>query len=648
MHYLEVLISSSSYHGSETLTYSYDTPLDPGSIVLVPMRAKRVTAVVIGSVPRPKFTTKPIIGLQVERPSPDQILKLMKWMGSYYPAPSGTIISQFLPNNLLLSGALGKPKENPAGNPNPLPLPQLTKDQLAALQQIEQSNERTALLHGDTGTGKTRVYIEMAKKCLDDGRSVVILTPEIGLTSQLAGSLQRHLSAPVLVAHSGLTGQQRRTLWLQALFADQPLVIVGPRSALFTPLQNIGLVIVDEAHDNAYKQDQSPRYHALRVAAKLVDLHSAKLVFGTATPLITEYYYALAKKIPIVRLTELATKTTTPPKITLVNARDRSLYTRSPHLSNPMIEAVALSLEKGEQSLVFLNRRGTARLVMCQNCDWHALCPNCNVPLTYHGDTHSMRCHTCGYKSPAVTVCPVCASSDVIFKSIGTKAIASALQSLFPSASVQRFDTDNIKEERFEKQYEAVREGQVDILVGTQMLVKGLDLPKLGMVGVVAADSSLYFPDFTAEEQTYQLLTQVIGRVGRGHTEDSTVVIQTYDPEGRALTTAVSKDWTEFYDSQIAERQAHKFPPFYYVLKVYCSRKSQSSAIKTSESLRSTLRNSGLPIEVSDPSPRFIEQSGGDYNWQLIIRAKNRSALISAIDLLPANWHYDIDPLNLL
>jgi primosomal protein N' (replication factor Y) len=424
-------------------------------------------------------------------------------------------------------------------------------------------------------------------------------------------------------------------------------VIVGPRSALFAPIKNIGLVVVDEAHDNAYKQDQSPYYHALRVAGKLAQIHEAQLIFGTATPLVSEYFILETKKIPILRLTEIAAGNAAPAEITVIDAHDRTGYTKNPYLSDALIESLAQKLKNKEQSLVFLNRRGTARLVMCQKCNWQALCPRCSLPLTYHSDSHSMRCHTCGYKEVAPTICPICSSTEVVYKSIGTKALTTMLQSIFPDAQIQRFDTDNAQDEKLERHYDSVLAGNVDILVGTQILVKGLDLPKLSLVGIIAADSSLYFPDYTAEEQTYQLLSQVIGRVGRGHRQ-SNVVIQTYNTSGKSLNAVLNKNWIEFYQQQLSERRQYFFPPFCYVMKLSCSRKTQASAMKNAQALVEKLKTSGLRIEVTGPSPRFIEQTNGNYNWQIIVKATQRIELIKALSLLPANWTYNLDPTNLL
>jgi primosomal protein N' (replication factor Y) len=416
---------------------------------------------------------------------------------------------------------------------------------------------------------------------------------------------------------------------------------------LFVPLKDIGLVVVDEAHDSAYKQDQAPRYNTLRVASKVAQLHHSRLVFGSATPLISEYYVATKKNVPIVRMQGLATSSEhSTPEIIVVDATKREEYSRDPYLSTPLLNAIKNSLAEKTQSLIFLNRRGTARLVLCQNCGWQALCPNCDLPLTYHGDKHLMRCHTCGYAQNIVLNCPVCSSVDIIFRSIGTKALTASLEKLFPEARIERFDADNAKTDRLESNFEAVHSGEIDILVGTQLLIKGHDLPQLGLVGVVAADSSLYFPDYTAEEQTYELLTQVIGRVGRGHRR-GTAIIQSYHPDSAALGAAITKDWDSFYHQQLEERRLFLFPPFCHILKLSCARKSSTSAQKSAQSLANTLKKSKGLI-ISGPSPAFIEHRLGLYHWQIVVKAKQRAHLLDVVEKLPANWTYDLDPINLL
>lgn len=323
------------------------------------------------------------------------------------------------------------------------------------------------------------------------------------------------------------------------------------------------------------------------------------------------------------------------------------MFSRSAWLSDDLLNAIRSALDNTQQSLVFLNRRGTARLVFCQDCGWQALCSHCDLPLTYHGDSHHMQCHTCGLIAAPPTTCPTCASTNILFRGIGTKSLTAEIERLFPRARVQRFDGDNAKNERFDQQFQAVKNGAVDILVGTQQLSKGLDLPRLSVVGVVLADTSLYFPDYTAEERTYQMITQVIGRVGRGH-GTSTIIVQTYQPESAVIRAALAKDYASFYAAQIAERKLFRFPPFYYLLKLQCSRAATAGAERAATTFAKKLADMHLAIEVVGPAPAFTEKAHGRYTWQLIVKARQRSVLTAIIHDLPANWNYDIDPSNLL
>jgi primosomal protein N' (replication factor Y) len=647
MHYYEVLVSSPQFHGKEPLTYSYEKPLPIGTVVSVNLRSKEVVGVIIGEVKQPSFTTRPINKAVIPETFPAETLQLITWIQAYYPAPLGVLAQLILPSSLLRKRDL---PSVPAATPidKTTTLPKLGKDQQAALKTITVAKDtQTFLLHGDTGTGKTRLYIELALRTLKQDRSALILTPEIGLTPQLEQRLRESLPYPVITMHSNLTPAQRRSVWSQILQAKGPIVVMGPRSALFTPIKNLGLIVLDEAHDQAYKQEQAPHYHALRVAGQLSQLHKAQLVIGTATPLVTDYFVAEAKKIPILRLTERPAGQEVERSIEVVNLRDREQFPRQPHLSTPLIGHIHTALQNKQQSLVFLNRRGTARLVLCHVCGWNALCPRCDLPLTYHGDTHSIRCHTCGYQEKAPTSCPDCKSTDIIFKSIGTKSIVDELQREFPKAVIKRFDTDNLKADRLEHNFKDIVDGKVDILVGTQMLAKGLDLPNLSVVGVVVADTGLYFPDYTSEERTYQILTQVIGRVGRGHRK-GVVVIQTYNPDSPAIQAAVKHDWGSFYAAQIKERKTFGFPPFYHTLKLTCVRASKVSAQTTSEKLVDLIHSTGLKVAIVGPAPSFYEKVGGKYSWQIVVKAKDRQELLKTIALLPANWYFDIDPSNLL
>lgn len=644
MPYFQVLVSSPQFHGKEPLTYSYETSLVAGTVVEVALRNRLVAGFVVKEVSKPAFTTKPITKVIVDTPLPTPLLSLVDWLGDYYPAPLGTLAQMILPGSLLRKKAVSALAATPADKL--VTPPTLTKQQAAAVATINGGGS-SFLVHGDTGTGKTRLYIELARQALEAGQSALLLTPEIGLTSQLENRVRQALPFPVITVHSQLTPAERRTVWLQILEATGPVVVIGPRSALFMPLKNLGVIVVDEAHDHAYKQESAPRYQALRVAAQLATLHHGKLVMGTATPLINEYALAESKKIPIIRLTEKPAGEHINREIAVVDLKDREQFGSHPYLSTQLLDLVKATLAKKEQVLILLNRRGTARLVLCQNCGWQALCPNCDLPLTYHGDHHILRCHTCGHQESVPSSCPTCQSTNIIFRGLGTKSLTAEVQRAFPQAKVQRFDTDNRKADRLEQHYSRIEAGDVDILVGTQLLAKGLDLPRLTVVGVIAADTSLYLPDYTAEEQTYQLLTQVIGRVGRGH-RPGHVIIQSYSPGNPAIQTAINQNWQEFYQNQLTERRSFGFPPFYHTLKLSCVRATNNSAKKAAEDLKSQLQQSGLRIELVGPAPSFYEKVGGKFQWQLLVKAKSRAELLKVIQQLPANWTHDIDPLNLL
>lgn len=640
MHYLEVLVAEATFHGSEALTYASEAPLRNGQLIIVPLRSKQVLGVVVGQTFKPMFAVKSVIAAPTLPALPISLMALLSWMQAYYPAPLGILTQLMLPKEL--------PKKPTAGKPLPPvktdDLPPLKKSQHQALSAV--SAEGLHLLHGETGSGKTRVYIELALRELARKRSSLILTPEIGLTSQLAQDFRAVFGDRVLILHSQLTEVTRQRLWQYILQQTEPLIIIGARSALFSPLRDLGLIVVDEAHETAYKQDQAPYYHTTSVAAKLAQLHHAALVLGSATPLVSDYYLAKAKGRPILTMKETASGTSEL-QTTVVDLRNRSNFAKSAYLSTTLIAEIRSTLAHREQSLIFLNRRGTARVIFCDTCGWQAVCPRCDIPLVYHGDSHLMRCHSCDYRAASPMSCPVCHNVSVVFKSVGTKAIVSELQRLFPGASIMRFDTDNKKAERIEQHYQALHSGSVDILVGTQTLAKGLDLPRLGLVGVIIADTGLFFPDFSAQERTYQLLSQVVGRVARGH-RHGRAVIQTYAPQSALIQAVLAKDWQKFYEKEIVERRTFRFPPFCYLLKLTCRRVSNASAQKAATTLAATLQDQYSRVRVEGPTPAFHEKIQDKFIWQLVIKAANRSDLISIIHNLPSGWSYDIDPMNLL
>lgn len=643
MRYYEVLPADSKYHGNAALTYSFEAKLPPLSVVSIPLRNGQTVGFVENETTKPSFTVRPIKELISKKPLPSHCLQLALWLKEYYATDLGNALRQFAPSR----AALKKLAEEPL-----VPLPAiktnqpLTQEQKSAVEAISNSPHVTSLLHGETGSGKTRVYMELAKKSLADGRSVIILTPEISLTSQLYKVAKQSLKAKIYILHSQLTLNARRKIWLDMLEASEPVVVVGARSALFAPLASIGLIVVDESHEPAYKQDQSPRYHASRVASQLGNLVGAKVVLGSATPTVTDYYLAGQKKA-VVRMTELARGDMGEIKSDIVDLKNRSNFAINGHLSNQLIEAIKSTISAKKQVILYLNRRGSARLILCNVCGWTFYCPNCDVPLTYHADQHLARCHICGFRESPPSSCPKCNNPDIIYKSQGTKAIADTVARMFPNAKVARFDSDNVSGERVNDLYGDLVSGQIDILVGTQLIAKGLDLPKLELVGVISAEASLALPDFTAEERSFQLLYQVVGRVGRGHGKGQ-VIVQAYDPTNTVIGAALGRDWSAFYDHCLQERSRFRFPPFSYLLRLSCRRATEAGAKKASDNLRKIILAISLPVEVIGPTPSFYARRGKYYYYQLIIKSKERAHLLKIVAQTPSDWSVDIDPVNLL
>lgn len=631
-----------AYHGQEALTYSSEMDLMPGSLVRIELRKRPTLGIVLHAVTKPTFETKPIQAVSECSPLPPEQLELLRWIYAYYPAPLGSVVRQFVPSSDIF------PKPIHEAEPtivNLSILPSVSPDQENAIKLIK--GPGTFLLHGITGSGKSRVYIELAARIITTGKSAIVLTPEIGLTAQLTESFRQVFGDSVYVLHSQLTAAQRRNIYYELLDRNQTSIVIGPRSALFSPLKNIGLIVLDEAHDGAYKNESAPHYLSSRVAAKIAALHGATLVLGSATPAIDDYYLAHLKHRPIVSMQALAKQAQTPVSIEMVDMRKPDQFNRNSLLSDTLLTHISNAMQHGEQSLIFLNRRGTANVVLCNTCGWQSLCPNCDLSLTYHGDTHEQRCHVCGYVAGLPTSCPLCGGTEILFKSIGTKAVVDAVQKTFPTSRIQRFDTDAKKSERLEQHLKSLAEGSVDIIVGTQMIGKGLDLPKLSVVGIVNADSSLLIPDFTAAEQTYQLISQVIGRVGRGH-RPGTVIVQTYDPENPTLQAALGGKWDDFYNAELSERKTFRFPPFTHLLKLRVLRATAKTAEKAANELAYALASTYPSCTVEGPAPSFHPRERGKYSWQVLIKAADRKSLTSIIKSLPSGWSYDIDPKNLL
>lgn len=632
----------------------------PGQIVTVPVGKRMVPGVVVKKVAQPDFKTKSIFKILYSKPLPKHLLKVVQFIHEYYLVPSGQAVSLILPRGVQkkrrkTEQMFGYDAEDKGSRP---PAQQSTEHGLVstrirlndaqknALEGLQKTVGATKLLYGVTGSGKTNIYLKMAGNALKRHLSTILLVPEIALTGQLVRVFGEVFDEKVVVLHSGLTEAERHLLFEKILESEEPLIVIGARSALFAPITNLGLIIIDEEHENSYFQENAPRYSAIRVASFMAGQNNASLVLGSATPTIEDYYLA-SRQNAVITLTEKAKASAIKPKIKVIDFKNRDNFTKNKYFSNSLLFSISNNLEQKRQTLIFHNRRGSAPLTICENCGEEILCPNCFLPLTLHADEYVLHCHTCGFSEKVPVSCPKCKAPGLIHKGFGTKLLESELRKLFPDATIRRFDADNRKGEGLETVYTEVREGEVDILVGTQTIAKGLDLPRLATVGVVQADAGLALPDFMAEERAFQLLTQVIGRVGRGHQDKAEVFIQTFRPEHPVLKFATDEDYVGFYEYLIKKRKKSGFPPFRFVMKLEITMKTEAIVLKKIRELVERLSRDKRLI-VSPPCPAFHERTNKGYTWQIIVRSRFRRALLEACTEIDKNFKITIDPPGLL
>lgn len=651
MPHYKILPISAQFRSSDDLVYSSDHDLVGGAIVSVPLRQKTTLGVVTETTDSKDvtFNVKPIKKSYDGPPLPRYSVDLMKWLATHYGCHASQAAPMFVPSSLFSMQRIEEHQEKTDNTVQATP-PSLTPQQSSAISTILSSDASSHMLRGITGSGKTRVYVELIKHNLALGKSSIILTPEIGLTPQLFADISPFMPKNVLhVTHSRQTAAQRTALWKKLHQAtDRPLVLIGPRSALFYPMHQLGLIVVDEMHDTSYKQDQSPRYRATHVAGKLAQLVNGKVIFGSATPPVSDYYVFRKQNLPVVSLTKKAMNQTAESTKTIIDTSLRNNFTQSAWLSNQLIKQVNNSLSKKQQSLLYLNRRGTARAIICQACQWRALCRHCDSSLVYHADLHIALCHHCGKRQPPPQQCESCDNNNISYSSMGTKFLENEVNRLFPHATIARFDSDNTKSASLEALFQQVKDGAIDIIIGTQTIAKGLDLPGLSVVGVLQADQSLQHPDFMAEEQLFQHIVQLIGRVGRGHTHDNHVIIQANQPNNTTLQAAINEDYFQFYEAEIERRRKHGYPPFVYLATIYVELTSASTAQKKLNQLASDIRKTHSQVAVSAPAPATQEKRRNKYRWQIVIKTKQRRSLTAIATSLPSSFKHDIDPQRLL
>ncbi|HZD94396.1 MAG TPA: primosomal protein N', partial [Candidatus Sulfotelmatobacter sp.] len=507
--------------------------------------------------------------------------------------------------------------------------------QKAALEAIQRSvAERqfsVSLLHGVTGSGKTAVYLAAMQGVLESGRSAILLVPEIGLTPAAAANLHQVFGDEVAILHSALSGDERAEQW-HRIRRGEARIVVGTRSAVFAPVADLALIVVDEEHDSSYKQEETPRYHGRDVAVMRGKLTGAALVLASATPSIESYHNAEAGKYRLIELKERVERRPLP-EVELVDMRFEFQQTGGDQIfSRQLIQEVTDRLERGEQAMILLNRRGYSSVVLCRACGETLQCKNCSIAMTFHKSAHRMECHYCGYRQVVPTRCPKCNSEHIYFLGAGSEKVEERLHAAFPQARIGRLDRDTVRSRHdFERVLNQFHAGEINLLVGTQMIAKGHDVHGVTLVGVVGADYALGFPDFRAAERTFQLLTQVAGRAGRGETPGK-VVLQTYYPDHYAIQFAQRHDYAGFYEKEVRFRKWMHYPPFSALANVLVRSDKLEQTLRWTGQIGKwfeSTRNEG--IRVLGPSVAPIMRLKRDFRYHFILKATSREKLNAAL-----------------
>ncbi len=541
--------------------------------------------------------------------------------------------------------------------------PPPTDEQSLAISEItkaiDSGDNSTMLLHGVTGSGKTEVFLRAIEHTINSGKTALMLVPEISLTPQMLSRFVSRFGKRIAIIHSGLSNGERYDQWLR-IMNNEADIVIGARSAIFAPLSNIGIIIVDEEHSDTYKSEMSPRYHAREIAIKRSETHNAVTLLASATPSVESYTYALSGQYKLLEMNKRYNKASMP-DINIVDMRKELEAGNKSMFSKALYEAINENIRRGEQTILFMNRRGFSTFVSCRKCGFVPQCPNCNISLTYHSYDDSLKCHYCGHTQPNYTVCPLCGSKYIRYFGGGTQRVEDEVKKLFPTATTIRLDADVTTHKNSHKTIlDSFVRDKIDIMIGTQMVSKGLDFKNVTLVGVMSADTMLYINDFRSGERTFDILEQVSGRAGRGE-KKGRAIIQTYNPESFAIDLVKEHNYRGFYDKTIAERRTMWYPPY---SEMVCIRFSDDDNERTRQSAFKYMEAFGdinkIPekLAVLGPIPSGVSRIKNKYRWQILIKCENADALnerlLTARDTVKAEKVYetvliqiDKNPINI-
>ena len=579
----------------------------------------------------------------------EELIEMAKWISHYYLCTLGEAVFSMIPSGRrdVSAGGFSFEQDFSEEMQN-----ELSDEQKLCVNEISNNPTGFHYIYGPTGTGKTEVFLSLAKKMIDDGKGVIYLVPEIGLTGQVAKDVAKRFNNNCAILHSGLTPSQRLSEW-HRIMNREARIVIGARSAIFAPVVNLGLVIIDEEHDGSYKSGNNPRYHARQVAMHRCSKLNIPLVMGSATPSV-EAWYGMKKGTIIKHSLTKRLAGGEMPKIACI---DLTKYQSENCISKPLEESIKKSLDYGHQSILFLNRRGFTHFFRCNSCGYEIVCKNCSVPLTYHKNENRLRCHYCNWSVFPPQSCPKCGSMDIGTSGFGTEFIEAETKAKFPNAKIVRLDTDALKnKDELLTTLEDFKNHKYDILLGTQMVAKGLNFPNLELVGVILADAGLHMPDFRAGERTFSLITQVAGRAGR-YFPNGKVFVQTYSPNHEPVLFACQNKIENFYEYEIRQRQMLDFPPFTRLLRiVFRSFNKQLAAETSNDAAKILSQNIPRGVEIIGPAECPIEKLNSSWRYQILLKGNSILPLQNAARKLLFDYshnhnvyiEYDVDPVSLL
>ena len=635
-----------------------------GKRVFVPFQNRTAVGYVVGfsEIADVKGVKDIISVIDKEPVLTEEMLKLTKWVKDNYFCSWGEAIAAVIPSGIkkgkeAIGSRLKETENAPEKFPQSVPH-NLMEEQSRALKSVIESVDkheyRTFLLHGITASGKTEVYLQAIEHVLKASRQAIVLVPEISLTPQTIERFSSRFGDHVAVIHSRLTPAKRFLEW-KRIKEGKANIVVGARSAVFSPMKNLGLIIIDEEHETSYKQDDVPRYHARDVAEERARLNSCPLILGSATPSLESFYKAKNGIYRLVRLTKRVDERLLP-KAKIVDMRmELAARRRITIFSKVFLDAVANTLKAGKQAMIFLNRRGFSTFINCKKCGFIVKCKRCDTTLVYHFENKKLICHYCNYTVNPPDACPKCKSDYIKYLGLGTEKVESEISRSFPHAKIARMDSDTtVKRGSHDRILGDFKSGRTNLLVGTQMIAKGLDFPEVTLVGVVSADVSLNIPDFRASERTFNLLTQVGGRAGRGE-DGGEVIIQTYTPSHYAIIAAAKHDYEKFYNEEIVARKELLFPPFISLTKVTVRARNDALAAKVAEELKIAIRSADAEMLIAGPSPAPIARMRGYYRYNIVLKAKERLAMCELLKKVLGTFRkpagvliaVDVDPVSM-